>query len=153
MKLFRHQKGFTLIELLVVIGIIAVIAMLGVGNLVTSQRRARNTKRIADLKSIGQALEQAYSPTTGYDIDLSNGITDGSTAVMANVPTDPSGTTYQMSNPASPNQTAAYCITTQGAFEEPRDNVNCTGCPATCTGTDCSFNTGTNDRFCVTNQQ
>ncbi len=62
----KNKKGFTLIELLVVIGIIGVLATISVASLQSAQQRARDTKRIAGVKSLATVLEgeDAGSPGT-----------------------------------------------------------------------------------------
>lgn len=79
------QKGFTLIELLIVIAIIAVLATLALVSLTAAQQRSRDTKRVADMKSMQTALELYYSENADYpklgaeDGDDNNGIEVGST--------------------------------------------------------------------------
>jgi len=50
------KKGFTLIELLVVIAIIGILATISVIALQASRARARDSKRLADVKQIQSAL-------------------------------------------------------------------------------------------------
>lgn len=56
----RRQKGFTLIELLIVVAIIGIIAAIAIPNLLNAINRGRQRRTMADLRSIGTALE-AYS--------------------------------------------------------------------------------------------
>lgn len=58
------QKAFSLLEMLVVIGIIAIIIGMGTVSYSTAQKKARDSKRKADVKSIQSALEQYYSLCT-----------------------------------------------------------------------------------------
>lgn len=55
----RTKKGFTLIELLVVIAIIGILATLAVVAYGNSQQKARDTKRVADIRSVVSALATA----------------------------------------------------------------------------------------------
>lgn len=67
----RKSGGFTLIELLIaiaIIGLIATFAMLGLSN---SRERARDTKRINDLRQFRKALELAFNQGNGYPVEAS----------------------------------------------------------------------------------
>jgi len=58
------QRGFTLIELMVVITIIAVLATVGAVMYSTTQKTARVSKRIQDLRAMQTAIE-TYKATKG----------------------------------------------------------------------------------------
>lgn len=55
----QTKKGFTLIELLVVVAIIGLLATLGVIAFRDAQRKARDSKRVADISAVVQALAAA----------------------------------------------------------------------------------------------
>ncbi len=59
MKL-RNAKGFTLIELLIVVAIIGIIAAIAIPNLLNAIDRGKQKRTMADLRSIGTAVE-SYS--------------------------------------------------------------------------------------------
>jgi general secretion pathway protein G len=64
------QKGFTLIELLVVISIIGLLSTVAMTSLSGARKKANDTKRIAELKQLQNALELYYAnhgsyPSTG----------------------------------------------------------------------------------------
>lgn len=63
---FNRPKGFTLIELLVVIAIIGVIMSIGVANLITAQKQARDASRRQIIQNIQTAFEQHYTATGSY---------------------------------------------------------------------------------------
>lgn len=62
----KNQKGFTLIELLVVIAIIGILSTLSVLALNSARARARDAKRIADIRQIQTALEMYYNENNTY---------------------------------------------------------------------------------------
>ena len=86
-----NKKGFTLIELLVVIAIIAVLASIVLVSLNTARVKGRDARRLADIKSIQNALELYYDSTSGTYPTALTGL--ASTYIPA-VPKDPNGTTY-----------------------------------------------------------
>ena len=61
-----NKKGFTLIELLVVIAIIGLLSTLAVVALGSARQKARDAKRVSDLKQIQTALELYYTDKNAY---------------------------------------------------------------------------------------
>ena len=65
----KIRKGFTLIELLVVIAIIGILSTLAVVALNNARQKARDAKRIADIKQVQTALELYFTDNqTGYPV-------------------------------------------------------------------------------------
>lgn len=64
--MFKNKKGFTLIELLVVIAIIGLLSTLAVVALTSARTKARDSKRVADMKQVQTAMELYYSANNGY---------------------------------------------------------------------------------------
>ena len=56
-----NQKGFTLIELLVVIAIIGLLSTMAVVSLNSARQKARDAKRVSDVKQISTVLQLAAS--------------------------------------------------------------------------------------------
>jgi len=77
----NNKSGFTLIELLVVIAIIGLLSTLSVLALNTARAKARDAKRISDVKQIQTALEMYYNDVNDYPKDAS--ITPGQ-AIFSN---------------------------------------------------------------------
>lgn len=84
------KKGFTLIELLVVIAIIALLATIAVIALGQSRIRARDARRLSDIKQIQTALGLYVHDAGSYPSDLASGtIAYSGTTYMSIVPTPP----------------------------------------------------------------
>lgn len=104
LKKSRHvHSAFTLVELLVVIAIIGLLSTVAVVSLSSARAKARDTKRLADMKQIVTAInlyyeDNGYYPacaagggvcsTTGYAGDFSN-VLEIKPTYMANIPQDP----------------------------------------------------------------
>jgi len=54
----KKAKGFTLIELLIVVAIIGIIAAIAIPNLLNAIDRGKQKRTMADLRSIGTAIEE-----------------------------------------------------------------------------------------------
>lgn len=107
-----NKKGFTLIELLVVIAIIGLLSTLAVVALGSARTKARDAKRLSDIKQVQTALELYYTDQGSYPVETGlvlGNATDGAclnaasgfmastgctNAYMSQVPADPgSGST------------------------------------------------------------
>jgi len=99
----KNKKGFTLIELLVVVAIMGLLASLAIVSLNTARARARDARRVADVKQIQTALELFYMDNYKYPIDVTPPSIEGlclSTAGFAALPC--AGTTYMGIIPSNP---------------------------------------------------
>ncbi|MFH1226189.1 MAG: prepilin-type N-terminal cleavage/methylation domain-containing protein [bacterium] len=61
-----NKKGFTLVELLVVIAIIGLLATLAIVALNSARMKARDAKRVGDVKQIQTALELYFNDNGSY---------------------------------------------------------------------------------------
>jgi len=102
----KKSRGFTLIELLVVIAIIGILSSVVLASLNSARVKARDTKRIADVKSLQLALELYFDANAKYpgNITTSGGAGDLAPTYIATIPTPPTGTsqvayTYVPLNP------------------------------------------------------
>jgi len=117
-----NKKGFTLIELLVVIAIIGLLSTLAVVALGQARVKARDSKRLADLKQLQTALELYYTDNNAYPSETaltlggtgavcldSTGFGDtcSASAYMGQVPEDPGSTTYVYNAASSSYSVAA----------------------------------------------
>ncbi|MCX6792653.1 MAG: prepilin-type N-terminal cleavage/methylation domain-containing protein [Candidatus Falkowbacteria bacterium] len=90
----KNKKfGFTLIELLVVIAIIGVLSTMAIIALSNARAKARDSKRVADIKQISTALELYYSDYNYYPTIITPGSSltspDGTKVYMAAIPNNP----------------------------------------------------------------
>jgi type II secretion system protein G len=67
----RNAKGFTLIELLIVVAIIGIIAAIAIPNLLNAIDRGKQKRTMADLRSMGTAIEE-YSIDNNFYPDASD---------------------------------------------------------------------------------
>lgn len=63
-----EDKGFTLLELLITITILSILATVGLGQYRSSQMKARDAQRKADLGNIARALEMYYNDHESYPL-------------------------------------------------------------------------------------
>src|SRR6056297_2108522 len=89
-----NNQGFTLIELLVVIAIIGLLATMSVIALGGAREKARDSRRLSDIKQMQTALEMYYSASSSYPSSVSAGgtIETSNNTYMANVPSNPTPT-------------------------------------------------------------
>lgn len=96
-----QEQGFTLIELLVVISIIGLLASVVLVSLNGARKKARETKRLADIRQLQTALELYYNDNNAYPgdpgyafTDTTNSVITGPTQALApylsKIPNDPS---------------------------------------------------------------
>jgi len=103
----RHNKnaspffsaGFTLVELLVVITIIGIMATVAMVSLNSARVKARDARRLADVRQIALGLEFCYNETGKYISTsafpgIGQPITCGGTTFINSVPGDPKGDEY-----------------------------------------------------------
>lgn len=111
-----NKKGFTLIELLIVIAIIGLLSTLAVVALGSARVKARDSKRLADLKQLQTALELYYTDQNAYPsgsaVDLGTGsyaclnsagfaATGCASPYMGQVPVDPKTGYYKYTSASS----------------------------------------------------
>lgn len=91
-KIMKKEKGFTLIELLVVIAIIGVLAAFAMVSLGGARSKARDARRLSDMRQVQTALEMYYADLNSYPAALTPGssISNSSTVYMSKFPNNPS---------------------------------------------------------------
>jgi len=93
----RERQGFTLIELLVVIAIIGLLATMAVVSFSGARVKARDAKRISDMKQIYNAIELYYDEYGHYPIPVTTWSSFDAPNYM----------NVDMTNPAATDLTAA----------------------------------------------
>ena len=107
----KNKSGFTLIELLVVIAIIGLLASVVLLALNGARAKARDAKRLADMRQMASAMELYFNDVNGYPTAAAHslsGITLGTPPINPNyigqIPVEPTpadgscGTSAQGSN-------------------------------------------------------
>src|SRR3989344_5186394 len=96
----KSRKGFTLIELLVVIAIIGILATVALVSLNSARIKARDSKRLADIRQVALALEFCYNDDGKY-------ITTGAFPAPGSALTC-AGVTYISAMPGDPTTNNSY---------------------------------------------
>ena len=113
------QKGFTLIELLVVVAVIGILAAIVVVATGGVRQRARDTKRKADLSTIGRFMlaSACFVPQAGVgDYDFAPLFDELTTTYpqytqfVSSVPVDPKSGTETQSNYRYTVATGDHCV-------------------------------------------
>jgi len=144
MKL-NKKLAFTLFELLVSISIIGIMVALATVSYSAAQRKARDVRRIQDMKAVQVAAEQYYSLSGGnYPTNFTEGDSwtiDGN-KVLSSFPSDPKNdSTYNYSDNCNAIGTSSYCCCAR--MENPTTGNS---------NDNCAFGT-TTTHFCVKSRQ
>jgi len=110
----KQNKGFTLIELLVVIAIIGILSSVVLASLNTARQKARDAKRVSDIKQLQLSFELFFDSCGQYPATLAlteaTGCASGTTlaSFISVLPVPPAGgiAAYEY-NPIS---TTDYCV-------------------------------------------
>lgn len=126
----RENKGFTLFELLISISIIGILTALAVVSFSSAQKKARDVRRLEDMKALQNAAEQYYSMIGTYvypaTTDVSAWTVNGQALLQA-FPKDPKGTGYTgyTYNPAVAFDSYCACAAVEDFKNGNSDSVNC----------------------------
>jgi type II secretion system protein G len=138
-KRTRGERGFTLIELLVVIAIIGMLSSVILSSLNGARKKARDARRLADLKQVQTALELYYSDNVAYPVSATQASTVTALSALAPsyiaaVPDDPLGGAYHYVY-KSDSGGQFYCLGSTYEGTAPASTCNTTSLGSALTGT------------------
>lgn len=113
----RSERGFTLIELLVVIAIIGILSSVVLASLNSARVKARDARRVADLKQIQVAQELFYDANGYYANNVAGlvGGTGGKSLAVEPVDPTPGVGSYTYAYKGAEDAATAYHV---GAYME-----------------------------------
>lgn len=118
--MINRKNGFTLVELLVVMAILSLLATVGFGQYRTSQKKARDAQRKADLDNIGRVVEMYYNDNASYPVGDDGLISvDGVSIDWGNQlikEYDDQSVVYMKSLPVDPADNQHYCYQSDGTY-------------------------------------
>jgi prepilin-type N-terminal cleavage/methylation domain-containing protein len=121
----KHSRGFSLVELLVALAILGILTSIAIGALSVSRAKARDSRRIADMKLVQLGLALYFDVNkvypAGSDISALNVLV--TQKYLPEIPPDPAGGTYEYL-PFNSNRN--YCIGIRLEGVVPNDTASCT---------------------------
>jgi len=118
------SKAFTLVELLVVISIIGTLTAIAIGSTTIAKAKARDTRRIGDMKEIQIGLALYYDVNKNYPTTIATGTPLTSQKYLPSVPTDPLTNLPYEYLTIYPYK--SYCIGVKLESTVPNDSASCT---------------------------
>lgn len=138
----NKKNGFTLFELLVSISIIGILTALASVAYSGAQKKARDSRRLQDIKLVQTAAEQYYSqsPTYTYPASAGTWVSGSGSTILSSFPRDPKTKVIYTYTPGASNN--SYVVYAQ-VEDVSNGNATTTACNIGSTGS----------YFCARNQQ
>lgn len=136
-NIIKKEGGFTLLELLIVIVIIGILALLIIPNITSAPKKARDTQRKTDLRTIQKGLEEYFVSNNVYPSALT-ALEAGTPPIIKTVPKDPKDPTAPFTYSYNPDATGAT-YTLKGCLENGSDSGQNVSADASCTGSGKKF--------------
>lgn len=126
----KSQSGYTMAEVLVVVVVVGILAAIAFNGIQSSNARARDAERTADIDVLHSRLEEYFSDYGGYPGTLTTSNLPG---VNPDVLKDPNGVAISVDTPVA-NVVAALASTAPSAAA----NYKYIPYPTSCTGSNCT---------------
>lgn len=98
------RRGFSLIELLIVVALIGILTAIATASYSTMQKKARDNRRVSDMKAVQQGLEQYFADNGSAYPSPCTGL--GTTYLPNGFPVDPkTKLDYSVNCPGT-----SYCV-------------------------------------------
>lgn len=121
------KRAFSLIELLIVIALIAILTAIATASYSTMQKKARDSRRIEDVKSIQNAYEQYFSDNNST-YPAGDGCVIGENYLPNGYPLDPkSGSPYFLDDTTTCPGGFSYCFCAELEIESGNSANSCDG--------------------------
>lgn len=125
----KHKEGFSLIELIVVMTIIALLGSVAAVSFSGSNKKARDSRRMADLEKLRTGLEMARQISGTYPDSL-QALVEGTLVDV--IPADPKNYSYVFVGDT-------YVYTMYALMEDLGDTNVSTGTTCVADGTQCNY--------------